>query len=57
LQDISNPTMKNNLRKQLLVYGSILSSNTVGSDIVPYGADYYENSSYSPVSLTNIYDL
>ena len=57
LQDISNISMKNNLRKQLLIYGSILSSNTVGSDSIPYGADYYEKSDYVPVELTNIYDL
>jgi hypothetical protein len=49
--------MKNNLRKQLLIYGSILSSNTVGSDSIPYGADYYEKSDYVPAELTNIYDL
>jgi hypothetical protein len=29
----------------------------VGSDSIPYGADYYEKSDYVPAELTNIYDL
>ena len=46
----------NALRKQLLIYGSLLSSNVVGWDNIPYWADYYEDNSY-PNLINNIYDL
>jgi len=50
-------TYKNNLRKQLLIYGSILSSNRVWTDEKPYWSDYYEDNSYIPSNNDSIYDL
>ena len=47
---------KNNLRKQLLIYGSVLSSNSVWTDIIPYWADYYQKLP-SNTMTDSIYDL
>ena len=47
---------KNSIRKQLLIYGSVLSSNVVWSDKIPYWADLYENG-YNFINNDNIYDL
>lgn len=52
------PDNSNNLRKQLLIYGSVLSSNSVWSDNIPYWADYYEDISYPWNTMDfSIYDL
>ncbi len=51
--DVKNYT--NSIRKQLLIYGSVLSSNVVWSDKIPYWADLYQTS-YTP-NKDNIYDL
>lgn len=50
---------KNTIRKQLMIYGSIFSSNTVWSDEIPYWADHYENYSSYPTNemQDSIYDL
>lgn len=47
---------KDNLRKQLLIYWSIFSSNNIWWDIVPYGADYYKNFTDNKIEKS-IYDL
>lgn len=44
------------LRKQLLIFGSVFTSNTVWSDIMPYGSDYYEQLTDNKIDW-NIYDL
>ena len=46
------------LRRQLLIYWSVYSSNTIWTDIMPYWSDYYENSIYPNNIMTwSIYDL
>ncbi len=58
IQSINDNSQKNNLRKQLLIYGSVVSSNNVWTDKIPYWADYYENSLYpGDIMSWNIYDL
>ncbi|MDQ7023851.1 MAG: hypothetical protein Q9M97_10310 [Candidatus Gracilibacteria bacterium] len=51
----------NNLRNQLLIYGSVFSSNNVGTSTIPYGADYYEklpdNKMEDSSTNINIHDL
>ena len=56
IQQVSNLSQVNNLRKQLLIYGSVLSSNVVWTDEIPYWSDYYNDNSYIP-NNDNIYDL
>ena len=58
IYSVSNNNHVNVLRKQLLIYWSVLSSNNVWTDKIPYWADYYENSSYPwDIMEWNIYDL
>ncbi len=46
----------NQLRTQLLIYGSVLSSNSVWTNIIPYWADYYETLTNNEMN-SSIYDL
>jgi hypothetical protein len=58
IQEVNNSNQKNNLRKQLLIYGSVFSSNSIWTDEIPYWADYYEDTKYSDNKMVwNIYDL
>lgn len=47
---------KDDLRKQLLIYGSVLSSNTIWDEEIPYWADLYEEINPNKMPW-NIYDL
>ena len=48
----------NNLRKQLLIFGSIISSNNIWSNTLVYWTDLYENPAMvNNELLDNIYDL
>jgi len=63
IQTVDESGNIDNLRKQLYIYGSVLSSNTVWSSTIPYGADYYDEWTYYNNKMedwwinTNIYDL
>ena len=58
IQWIKDTNQVNSIRKQLLIYWKVLSSNNVWTDTMPYWADLYENSSYSNNKMDwNIYDL
>lgn len=50
------PDDKDDLRKQLLIYWSVFSANSIWTDIVPYWADYYGDYP-SNIMSWNIYDL
>lgn len=56
LKILSAKNNTNNLRKQLLIYGSVLSSNNIWTDSIPFWADYHEDTSYAPED-DNIYDF
>jgi len=56
IQSVWDINQVNNIRKQLLIYGSILSSNVIWVDKIPYWADYYKKSWYT-LNKDNIYDL
>jgi len=45
-----------NLRRQLLIYGSVLSSNSIWTDTIPFWADYYEKKVNNELEKS-IYDL
>ena len=51
----------NVLRRQLLIYWSVFSSNSVWTDVIPYWSDYYENSWYlnneMPISIYDLWNL
>ena len=48
----------NEIRKQLLIYGSVLSLNSVWTDEIPYWADYYDEWTYiNNIMSWSIYDL
>ena len=48
----------NDLRKQLLIYWSVYTSNNVWDDTMPFWADYYESSLYVSNTMSwSIYDL
>lgn len=58
IQNSLDNNQKNNLRKQLFIYWSIFSSNSIWSDKMPYWTDYYKNISYSNNEMPwSIYDL
>lgn len=58
IQSSTDSNQKNNIRKQLLIYGSILSSNNVWTDEIPYWSDYYEHINYPDNKMNgNIYNL
>jgi len=50
-----------NIRKQLLIYGSVMTSNNIWKEDIPYWADYYEKDFWSIITnnemIDNIYDL
>lgn len=58
LQLVDDSSQLNNLRKQLLIYGSVFSYNNIWNNKIPYWADLYWDSSYINWEMEwNIYDL
>jgi len=58
IQYVEDSNQVNNLRKQLLIYWRLLSSNNIWIEKIPFWADLYENSSYTNNEMIwNIYDL
>ncbi len=55
IQSVKDSNQVNSLRKQLLIYGKVMSSNNVWKDYIPYWADLY--SWWWQTMDWNIYDL